>query len=131
MTTIPIFDPEKDLFAKHNGIQLISVEAGSAIARMAISVNHQNAFGSVQGGAIFTLADFAFAAAANSRGIPTVALNVSISYYKAPAGNYLIAKARELSNQNHISGFIVDVYDERDELIAVFNAIGYKRKPRP
>ena len=50
---------------------------------MEISDIHLNSIGTVHGGALFTLADFTFALAANSHGIVTVAINANISYLKA------------------------------------------------
>ena len=63
----------RDQFAKHSGIELLSVALGQAIARMTVHPWHLNGVGTVQGGAIFTLADFAFAAACNSHGKVAVA----------------------------------------------------------
>ena len=54
-----------DRYAKLSGIELLSVSPGLAVAQMKIQPHHMNAVGSVQGGAIFTLADLAFAAASN------------------------------------------------------------------
>ena len=66
---------QRDLFATGAGAELVLVEPGHAIARMLIGPRHHNAIGTAQGGAIFTLADFAFAAAVNSRGHVAVAIN--------------------------------------------------------
>ena len=57
-----------DRFAARCGIELLAVSPGQARARMSLRPDHLNGLGSVQGGAIFTLADFAFAAASNSHG---------------------------------------------------------------
>jgi acyl-coenzyme A thioesterase PaaI-like protein len=58
-----------DLFAKHVGIRLVETKEGYAKAEMDIHEYHLNGVRMVQGGAIFTLADYAFAAASNSRGL--------------------------------------------------------------
>ena len=57
-----------DTFGKSNRMQLETVKEGYAEAVMKITENSCNAVGTVQGGAIFTLADMAFAGAANSFG---------------------------------------------------------------
>jgi acyl-CoA thioesterase len=72
-----------DNLAKYLGIELSDVSRGKAVAKMVVNDEHLNGIGTVHGGAIFTLADFAFAVAANSHGRVTVAINVSISYMKA------------------------------------------------
>ena len=53
----------KDRYARHSGIELVDVGPGTATVRMRIVDEHRNGVGMVHGGAIFTLADFAFAAA--------------------------------------------------------------------
>ena len=70
-----------DRFAKYVGIELVEVREGYAVAELIVRDDHLNGVNSVQGGAIFTLADYAFAAASNSYGFITVGINVNISYY--------------------------------------------------
>ena len=55
-----------DKFAINAGVELLEVGNGYAKARMEIKPAHLNGGGVCQGGAIFTLADLAFAAASNS-----------------------------------------------------------------
>ena len=57
---------EKDRFATENGIVIEEVSPASAVCTMEITARHRNAEGGVMGGAIFTLVDLAYAAAANS-----------------------------------------------------------------
>ena len=73
---------KNDQFAQFTGLELITVEPGYAVVRMEVKPYHLNGVGSVQGGAIFTLADYAFAAACNSKGSPTLGINASISYFR-------------------------------------------------
>ena len=54
---------KKDKFCMFIGIELTEVSEGHAKAKMDIKEHHLNGVGIVQGGAIFTLADLAFAAA--------------------------------------------------------------------
>ena len=56
-----------DRFAANAGVELMEVTPGYAKARMMVTIEHLNAGGVCQGGALFTLADLAFAAVANSR----------------------------------------------------------------
>ena len=55
-----------DKFALLAGVELLETGNGYAKARMEIKPEHLNGGGVCQGGAIFTLADLAFAAATNS-----------------------------------------------------------------
>jgi len=116
---------ERDRFAKYIGIKLIKVGPGYAVSQLEITENHLNGVDIVQGGVIFTLADFAFAAASNSKGFVTLGINANISYYKSPQGKLLTAEATEISSYKKLCGYNVDVFDENKDLIARFNATGY------
>ena len=59
---------KQDRFAVSSGIRLTEVKPGYAKAELTIAENHLNAGNVAQGGALFTLADLAMAAAANANG---------------------------------------------------------------
>lgn len=122
---------ERDRFASHAGITLLDVSEGRARARLQVSPMHLNGVGIVQGGAVFTLADFAFAAASNSRGRVAVAIDVSISFVKAVSGGVLTADAREEALSERISTCVVRVTDEAGELVALFKGTAYRKRPAP
>jgi acyl-CoA thioesterase len=123
---------ERDLFAKHTGIELVSVSTGHAVARMRLEPHHRNGVGTAQGGAIFTLADFAFAAASNSHGTVAVAINVSITFMKAATSGTLEAEAREVALNPRLGSYTVNVTDESGHLVAVFQGLAYrKNEPLP
>lgn len=85
-----------DRFARANGVELTFVGPGVARAEMDVSEDHLNGGGVCQGGAIFTLADLAFAAVSNSGGFLTLGVNNSISFLSsAVLGDHLVAEARE------------------------------------
>jgi acyl-CoA thioesterase len=117
-----------DRYAQHSGIELLSASPGLAVAQMKIQPHHLNAVGSVQGGAIFTLADLAFAAASNAHGKVAVAINVSITYMKAAASGTLRAEAREVSVNPKLGSYTVNVTDEHNDLVAVFQGLVYRKE---
>lgn len=117
----------RDAFAKHCGIELLSVSPGHAIARMQIGPQHFNGYRTVQGGALFTLADFAFAAASNAHGKVAVAINVSITFIKAATAGILLAEARELSTNPKLGTYTVNITDEKNDLVAVFQGLVYRK----
>jgi len=121
---------ENDRFANLLGIKLVKVDHGYAEVKMEIKEVHLNGVNIVQGGVIFTLADYAFAAASNTKGLVTVGINASISYFKSPKGKWLFAKAKEISSTRSICNYTVDIFDETDEIIARFNGMGYIKRPR-
>lgn len=117
---------ENDQFAKLVGLELVKVEVGYAEVKMAITDQHLNGVGIVQGGAIFTLADYAFAAAANAGGSVTIGINANITYSKPAKGKTLLAKATETSSSRSLCNYTVDIFDEDNAvLVAKFNATGF------
>jgi len=118
----------KDIFAGFVGIELIEAGNGRARARLPISDRHRNGLGIVHGGAIFTLADLAFAAAVNSRGRAAVAIHCSISYLKAAAGDVLLAEAEEVSCGPKIAAYTIRITDASGEIIALFEGMAYRKK---
>ncbi|MGI6452394.1 MAG: PaaI family thioesterase [Syntrophomonadaceae bacterium] len=117
----------QDRYAVHSGIELVDVEPGYALTKMEIKEYHLNAAGIVQGGAIFTLADLAFAAASNATGHMTLALNASISFFKPGLGEYLQAEARQVSDTRRTCFYEIKVTDARGDLVALFNGTGFKK----
>ena len=118
---------KKDKFAQCANIKLLSVAPGQARAKMTLHPHHLNGYGTVQGGAIFTLADFAFAAASNSHGNVVVAINVSITFMKAGTTGTLWADAREVSKNFKLGSYTVEVKDDQGELVAVFQGLAYRK----
>ena len=78
------------------GIELLSVEGGTATVRMRVTEAMVNGHGIAHGGYLFLVADTAFACACNSHGPVTVAAAADITFV-APArlGDELVAVATE------------------------------------
>ena len=119
---------QKDAFAQHVGIELVDVAPGRATTRLAVTEKHLNGVGIVHGGAIFSLADFAFAAASNAHGTVAVAINATISFVKAVSGGVLTAEARETSLNPKLATYSIDVRDETGDLVAGFHGMVYRKK---
>ena len=119
----------EDRFATENGITLDELDGEHAVTSMTLSPRHRNAFGGVMGGAIFTLADFAFAALTNDRERVTVAQQVSINYLAAAKGKRLIATARFRKDGRSSCVVNVDVADDTGRDIAQFVGTGFKLQP--
>jgi acyl-CoA thioesterase len=119
-----------DRYARLSGIELLSVSPGLAVAQMKIQPHHLNAVGSVQGGAIFTLADLAFAAASNARGQIAVAINVSITFMKAGQSGTLWAEAKEISKNFKLGSYTVEVKDDAGDMVALFQGLVYRKSEK-
>ena len=128
MEGIKEFFTSRDLFARHCGIELLEVGEGRARARMTLTDDHLNGVGIAHGGAIFTLADLAFAAASNSHGTVAVAINASISYMKATTTGVLIAEAEEVACHPRLGSYTIRVTDDTGELVALFQGMTYRKR---
>lgn len=118
-----------DDFARTSGISIVDVTKGYGKTQMTVEKRHLNGVRSVQGGAVFTLADLAFALATNSHGFISVGLNNYIDYIKpAFEGDILVAEAREISRGRTIGTYEVKITNQKDELIAVFKGTAYIKK---
>lgn len=121
---------KKDKFAEYNNIQLLEVNKGYAKAKMEITENHLNGIGTVHGGAIFTLADFTFAAATNSHEYVSVAIHADISYMKAAIKGTLFAEAQEISRNFKLGTYTIEITDDDENLIALFQGMAYVKKTK-
>lgn len=127
MKTVQDFFNRADAFAKHNGMRITEVREGFARAEMDIQPSHLNGAGTVHGGALFTLADFAFAAASNSRGQLALSINSSISIFKGANKGRLIAECREVSHAPKLASFEVGIRNEAGDLLATFQGMVYRK----
>lgn len=118
----------KDRFAIDGvGIVIDEVTRGHAICSFPIQPRHLNAHDMVMGGAIFTLADFAFGIAANDGIAPVVTLNATISYLSAAKGTRLIAESTTIKAGRSTCVVDIKVRDELGTLVAVSTMTGFRK----
>lgn len=116
-----------DEFIKYVGVDVVRNEAGEVVAQLRIEPQHLNGVGVAQGGAIFTLADYAFAMASNSDGRISVGLNTTITYVEpARLGDLLTARVEEISRKRTISNYAIRIVNQEDKTIASFTGVAYK-----
>ena len=114
----------QDRFATENGAEIRAVGPGWAECSLKLTPRHRNALGNVMGGAVFMLADFAFAVVSNFGRRPTVSTTSQITYLKAAKGDVITARA-QLVRQGRSSVYCeVSVTDEPGNLIARVTASG-------
>ncbi len=107
------------------GTRILSISSEEVRVEMDLD-DKLNGFGIGHGGAVFSLADEAFAIAANQGEYPQVAMSASIKYLK-PATGRLTAVARKAKEDDRVSIYAVLVYSGND-LVAEFEGIGFKLK---
>jgi len=122
---------KKDRFATKNGMVVDSAAEDCVVCSMELCEDHKNAAGGVQGGAIFTLADLAFAVHCNLAMVCgegtklTVGQSCSISFLKATKGRKLTATSTCISKGRSISVYRIRIEDDLGVEIAEMLANGF------
>jgi acyl-CoA thioesterase len=116
-----------DYFAEALGIQVLEAKEGYSKVYMKVEKSHTNALGFTHGGAIFSLADYAFAQACNFGDNVAVAVQVSINFLKPSAeGDLLTAEATRISDGKTMGLYQVTVCKE-NKTIALFTGLAFKK----
>lgn len=113
-----------DRFATENGCIIEELGDDYACCSLPLAPHHKNAMGNIMGGAVFMLADFAFAVASNFGKKPTVSTTSQITFLKAPKGSVLYARAEALREGRTGVYYEVTVTDDLGTLIARVTASG-------
>ena len=114
----------QDRFATENGAVIEEIGEDYAVCSMELTSRHRNALGNVMGGALFTLADFAFAVATNIGGRPTVSATSQITFLRAAKGDRLTAKAEKVRSGRSSVYYEMTVWDELGNVVARMTGYG-------
>lgn len=116
-----------DHYAEALGIKLVEAKDGYSKVTMKVEKIHTNALGFTHGGAIFSLADYAFAHACNFGDNIAVAVQVSINFLKPSVeGDVLTAEATRVSDGKTMGLYNVTVCNQTKQ-IAVFSGLAFKK----
>lgn len=112
------------------GICIDEVQEGYVRCTLAVKPMHLNAMGAVMGGAIFTLADFAFAIAANTRcliddrPVEWVSLGSSIQYLGQTKDDTFVAETSCVKQGRHTCVYNILIHDNQGKSIALVTTTG-------
>lgn len=117
---------QKDTFAvETTGARVEKAGPGYALCSLRVDERHRNIRGDVMGGVIFTLADFAFGAAANTGDSGSVSLSSNINFLRGTKGPVLYAEAKCVKRGRNIGFYDVTVTDGEDRIIATASINGF------
>lgn len=117
---------DRDRASRALGIELEEVRPGYARTAMTIVETMVNGHAIAHGGMLFALADSTFALACNSRNVPFVALQCSISYIAAARlGERIVAEAHECSLRGRTGVYDVTL-TRAAETVALFRGVCYR-----
>lgn len=124
---------DNDRFAKMAGAVIEDIgDDGRVVCTLSLNEKHFNAAGTVQGGAVFTLADFAFAVACNLADLRADERAVSISqssniiFFRPARGEWLRAETHCLQKGRKISVYRIMVTDNLGTAVAEMTGNAYR-----
>ena len=113
-----------DLFSKWLGIEIISIKKGYCKLSSTISKEMTNGFNLAHGGICYSLADSCFAFTANSLGKISLTKSAEIQYLKkVELNDTIFAECKQ--NQKDSSLFVVNIFNQKKEEIAIFKGIAH------
>lgn len=120
---------QEDRFAAQAGVEIREAEPGRSLCAMPLRPCHMNANNTPMGGAIFTLADFAYAVASNGfTDKIIVSQQVAITFLAPARGTELLAEAKCLKAGRTTCLYEVDVRDELGTYVAHATVNGFTVK---
>ena len=121
-----------DRFATECAVAVIdAAEPGRSVCSMVLQPRHRNAAGTPQGGALFTLGDFAFAVAANGFSEHMIiSLQHDITYFTPAHGTVVRAEAACVRAGRTTCFYTVDYFDELDNHLARMTVNGFVTKQK-
>jgi acyl-CoA thioesterase len=115
-----------DPFATMLGIKVEEARDSYARLSLLIKADYCNSGERTHGGVLFSLADQAFAVAANSRGYLAYAIEVKINYFQAAkCGDVVTAEATPVDIRKRVSLWNVELKNQDGEKIAIAQGLGY------
>ena len=117
---------KNDTFAvQQTGIEIISAGEGYAKCSLKTDERHINSMGNIMGGVFFTLADYAFAIAANFAAPTTVTQTAQIVYFAIPKGDMLYAEAERVRSGRSTCFYKVRISDTTGADVAFVTVTGF------
>ena len=111
------------------GIEIVEVTEDYVKTKLAVESKHMNALGTMQGGALFTLADFTFAVAINAgQEESSVAIECHISFLKPVTGGVLFAESRLVAKSRSLVAQEITITNEQGNVVATFHGRGFVRR---
>jgi acyl-CoA thioesterase len=116
------------------GIRRTNIGGGRAVFELSVGENHLNPYGSVHGGVIYTLVDYAMGGAVVSRLVPgerCATLEIKINYVAAVSDGALKAEARVVERSSRIAVLEATVHADGDRLVAIATGSFFISPPAP
>lgn len=109
---------QDNFYMRNLKIEILDMEQGYVKAKMNVTKEILNPYGSVHGGCLYSLADIVTGVAACTYGFYSSTINGSMDYI-LPAMNteYIICESVQIRQGKHVSLYEADLYDDKGQLI--------------
>lgn len=115
---------KNDPYSQWLGIKIEKILPGYAELSMEVREDMLNGFKVAHGGIAFSLADSALAFAANGYGAKCMSVQTQIKHLKPLfVGDKIKAVAKELSSSRRFGHYQVRIYNETQNLVAIFDGM--------
>lgn len=121
---------DKDEYAKLSGIEIEEISTEQVVCKAKIDSRHLNANGFVQGGMLYTIADFCFAVLGNYLHPATVTQGGQIQYIRPANTTTLTATAKETVRAGHTCLCDVTICDDKGEMVCVCHFNGFVKEKK-
>jgi len=118
---------KKDRFAKLLGFDIVEIKEGYAKVEANIQDTYLNAADVLHGGYLFSLADYTFAIASNSKNNLSLAINANITFHKSISKGKIEAIAKEIKDGKNIASYEIIIQDENSNLLATFTGTVFRK----
>ncbi len=118
---------KKDRFAKLLGFDIVEIKEGYAKVEANIQDAYLNAADVLHGGYLFSLADYAFAIASNSKNNLSLAINANITFHKSISKGKIETIAKEIKDGKNIASYEIIIQDENSNLLATFTGTVFRK----
>ena len=115
----------KDGYVKLSGIEIAEITEEKAVVCAKVQPHHLNGNGFVQGGMLYTLADFAFAVLSNYLHPMTVTQGGQITYLRPAKTELLTATATETARAGHNTVSEVVIQDDAGTVMCICHFNGF------
>jgi acyl-CoA thioesterase len=120
-----------DGYAAHLGIVLVD-DPERVVVQMRVGPEHVNFLGGTHGGAVFSLADCAFALASNLAGDRAVAIDTHLVLTAGSGtGEVLTATAEEVNRSQTFGTYRIAVRRSDDRVVGLFTGTVHISRPPP
>lgn len=109
---------QDNLYMRNLKIEILDMEQGFVKAKMMVTKEILNPYGSVHGGCLYSLADIVTGVAACTYGYYSSTINGSMDYIlPAMDTEYIICESVQIRQGKHVSLYEANLYDDKEQLI--------------